>query len=502
MTTEYSDMTMDASKLKYEDSPVESLAESFVSTPGALYPLYEENQGYGDFNTEVMTPRSYNDNESSFGDDLMIGGSVGTPDPEKKPVKKRKSWGQQLPTPKTTLPPRKRAKTEDEKEQRRVERVLRNRRAAQTSRERKRQEVEALEAQKLEIERRNKDLEMRLQDLEARNMELQQQLNRVTGGNMDGNNMAAFRPSISSTPHQFEQARPSQDATLTQDLFNSHDGLPTDSQSMAFQPVIASAPVRTVDPASLSPEMRPVADPSTNAVSSDMTQHPAAMLCDLQCQSEEQWLWTMSTTMVISQILAMSFLIASTQAFSTSLQSLYQIIHSLKTQSMVPATPCVLATIIWMVTTKANLTTCSMISYTTKTTHSQRPRFSLRIRLLRRLLACSPHLARPLMDATMVAMRLSSEQQLARDCMSSVAVCESRDKNSPSMESLMTLLWATKVIDSERRQRESLADTVTDLKQACGELDERLQRLRGGSSVKGGKFTSTKDGPASWEKSF
>jgi len=61
---------------------------------------------------------------------------------EKKPTKKRKSWGQELPTPKTNLPPRKRAKTEDEKEQRRIERVLRNRAAAQTSRERKRLEVE------------------------------------------------------------------------------------------------------------------------------------------------------------------------------------------------------------------------------------------------------------------------------------------------------------------------------------------------------------------------
>lgn len=29
-----------------------------------------------------------------------------TPEPEKKPVKKRKSWGQVLPEPKTNLPPR------------------------------------------------------------------------------------------------------------------------------------------------------------------------------------------------------------------------------------------------------------------------------------------------------------------------------------------------------------------------------------------------------------
>ncbi|KAF2787975.1 hypothetical protein K505DRAFT_315761 [Melanomma pulvis-pyrius CBS 109.77] len=67
-------------------------------------------------------------------------------------AKKRKSWGQVLPEPKTNLPPRKRAKTEDEKEQRRIERVKRNRLAAHNSRERKRQEVELLQAEKDKIE--------------------------------------------------------------------------------------------------------------------------------------------------------------------------------------------------------------------------------------------------------------------------------------------------------------------------------------------------------------
>lgn len=63
---------------------------------------------------------------------------------QSKPTKKRKSWGQALPEPKTALPPRKRAKTEDEKEQRRIERIKRNRAAAHNSRERKRQETEDL----------------------------------------------------------------------------------------------------------------------------------------------------------------------------------------------------------------------------------------------------------------------------------------------------------------------------------------------------------------------
>lgn len=46
---------------------------------------------------------------------------------------------------KSTLPPRKRARTQEEKEQRRIERILRNRRAAHQSREKKRMHVQQLE---------------------------------------------------------------------------------------------------------------------------------------------------------------------------------------------------------------------------------------------------------------------------------------------------------------------------------------------------------------------
>lgn len=70
-----------------------------------------------------------------------------------KPAKKRKSWGQALPEPKTNLPPRKRAKTADEKEQRRIERIKRNRAAAHNSRERKRQEAERLEVENLDLKK-------------------------------------------------------------------------------------------------------------------------------------------------------------------------------------------------------------------------------------------------------------------------------------------------------------------------------------------------------------
>lgn len=79
-----------------------------------------------------------------------------------KPVKKRKSWGQELPEPKTALPPRKRAKTEDEKEQRRIERIKRNRAAAHNSRERKRVEAEQLAHVNDELVKRIHDLQRRL----------------------------------------------------------------------------------------------------------------------------------------------------------------------------------------------------------------------------------------------------------------------------------------------------------------------------------------------------
>ncbi|QLQ79312.1 hypothetical protein HG537_0B06600 [Torulaspora globosa] len=46
---------------------------------------------------------------------------------------------------KVTLPPRKRAKTKEEKEQRRIERILRNRKAAHHSREKKRMHLQLLE---------------------------------------------------------------------------------------------------------------------------------------------------------------------------------------------------------------------------------------------------------------------------------------------------------------------------------------------------------------------
>lgn len=81
---------------------------------------------------------------------------VAEPEPESEgqqpPKKKRKAWGQPVPPIKQILPPRKRAKTAEEKEQRKNERILRNRRAADKSRQRQKAAVADLEARQKRIE--------------------------------------------------------------------------------------------------------------------------------------------------------------------------------------------------------------------------------------------------------------------------------------------------------------------------------------------------------------
>ncbi|KAF4871196.1 Transcriptional activator hac1 [Colletotrichum siamense] len=256
--------------IKFEDSP----AESFVSTPGELYsslfgdaaPLAADDTTVNP--SDMLTPPPFTeDNPVSTPD-------TDSPSTEKKPVKKRKSWGQVLPEPKTNLPPRKRAKTEDEKEQRRVERVLRNRRAAQSSRERKRLEVEALE-------RRNKELEAALSNVTKANQLLVEELNKFRrDSGMLTRSSSPLDPLRSNT------------VTLSPELFGSHDGhRPSidETKNLVDDLMTTSRSNPTVNPASLSPELSPIAeddeaDAEDNEVaetnvksSSDLTQRPAAM---------------------------------------------------------------------------------------------------------------------------------------------------------------------------------------------------------------------------------
>ncbi|KAK4190596.1 hypothetical protein QBC35DRAFT_75512 [Podospora australis] len=470
--------------IKFENSPTDSL----LSTPGEMFPSLFGNEGVPtSASSEIMTPDSFIKDSSP---DLALlanltalaqttpapetpASASETPEPEKKAVKKRKSWGQVLPEPKTNLPPRKRAKTEDEKEQRRVERVLRNRRAAQSSRERKRQEVEGLE-------KRNKELEAALHAAQLREMELMERLRSLASA-------TGASPAFS---YQLD--------TLSQSLFSSQDSQPP-TQTTTVDPA-ALTPISEADEDFEEPlsAATPVA-PSTAPVdaSPDSTQLPAAKLCqDLQCRSAEApaSTWTETSQQQWAPVLALflqtQFLLTSASAVLSHCQRpLTQIAMSLKAGfSLLPAPP-VLNTIIWLVTTPKRSHTPST-STTTSTTaatsmsrsatrsnrstsptaaRSQtRPSSSLRLRLLRKILTCSPILARPLRDATMEVLRLVSSEGFtvdgSRGDASAAAATDgqaqrkhSRGKPAswpesrplPSKEALITLLWALKV--EERR---------------------------------------------------
>jgi hypothetical protein len=96
----------------------------------------------------------------------------------------------------------------------------------------------------------------------------------------------------------------------------------------------------------------------------------------------------------------------------------------------------------------------------------------------------------------MGALRSASEQQLsARDCL------ESGDEDSlnrrrglePSMECLMTFLWATDVIDREMKRQDQAfmmeeVDPAIEIRQACRELDD-LFKIRNVRPTKNGPFS-------------
>ncbi|GKT62176.1 transcriptional activator hac1 [Colletotrichum tofieldiae] len=268
--------------IKFEDSP----AESFVSTPGELYPsLFGEANSATD-NTvdpsDMMTPLlSTTTLPSQHPPPRVLLPPELDPPPRRRNRRRSGSPGDRFyPSPKRISP------QEDEKEQRRVERVLRNRRAAQSSRERKRLEVEALE-------RRNKELESALQNVTKANQLLVEELNK-------------FRRDSGMLTRSSSPLDPlhTNSVTLSQELFSSQDGhRPSmdETKSLVDDLMTSSQPNATVNPASLSPELSPI--PENNEVSgekqqtaetsiakstSDLTQRPAAMLCDLQCHLSEE----------------------------------------------------------------------------------------------------------------------------------------------------------------------------------------------------------------------
>ncbi|MCJ1391909.1 hypothetical protein MMC18_004776 [Xylographa bjoerkii] len=372
--------------------------------------------------TSLMTPTSPESYKSSSRED------------DKKPTKKRKSWGQELPTPKTNLPPRKRAKTEDEKEQRRIERVLRNRQAAQSSRERKRQEVEKLEGEKYSIERQNYMLKQRLLAVEHEKYALRQQLAKYAAALQKAGTISRAvsvgpSPSAPPSPNMVAADLRQLDRNIKQEFEDLSFSLPSPQNTLDPRSSFSSASSsssRSPSPSNL--------DFNGSVTSPDMTQHPAAMLCGLQCQSGAVWhpssnpdshpdeaqsQHPQQQQMRIQQTLTTLhlFLTLHSVVSLSLLQPLSQLLTSLRTGSPMKAstmTPTLFHLILWLISTPVNpLTSVTPIitsspstsmTNTTKTTSISSPPQTLssafRISLLRRLLACSPALARPLKDAT------------------------------------------------------------------------------------------------------
>ena len=225
-----------------------------------------------------------------------------TPAPESsasKPVKKRKSWGQVLPEPKTSLPPRKRAKTEDEKEQRRIERVKRNRLAAHNSRERKRQEYEVLQNEKDELEANMRAYKDKMAQMEA---ELRYYRSKYPG------------EAPTSTPF---------------DLSTTHDSFSTICPAQiptSFPSPVSMDSMDSPRDSSCQPETPPSSFEASPEF--DSTQYSAAVLCDLQCQSNSaaslRTIWTYLSLFSLSHQSMRSLSSWKTSSTSTSSQSAAQ----------------------------------------------------------------------------------------------------------------------------------------------------------------------------------
>ena len=333
---------------------------------------------------------------------------------------------------------RKRAKTEDEKEQRRIERVLRNRQAAQSSRERKRQEVEKLEGEKHSIEEQNDMLRQRLLAAEHEKFKLQQQNNRLVA------ELSALRRGSTST-----QASMAPSPNFAMDHFTHPPAIKKELDDSFYLRTPISLPSDSFSPSpSASIESRSPSPSSPDlgfhllTASPDMTQHPAAMLCDLQCQSgrvssastirptarDGTLHHTSSLPNHNTPLTNPSFFpILISTVYSQLLFPLLQICLSLKTGSPLPIHvtihPATLRLIRWLILTPADLanpfsipksTTTASSTVTriySRTTTPSKPIF--RTRLLRRLLLCSPALARPLLGATVRAMRAERGVALA-----------------------------------------------------------------------------------------
>lgn len=258
--------------------------------------------------------------------------------------------------------------------------------------------------------------------LEQKNRRLTDELAALKGGPSNRSSLAPS-PSFSADGFKNQQA-------IKQENEDSHchPRTPISLLSDSFSP----STFASTDSRSPSPTTFDLGGFHALTSSPDMTQHPAAMLCDLQCQSGVVASAAMIQPMIHDRapstaslssnnnrrapspnMLISSHLFCLTltsTVYSQLLLPLLQIFHSLKTGSPLPSNvmthPMSLRLIRWLILTPTDLTTSnSTPTHSSKMMTSRNSRPTFRIRLLRRLLLCSPALARPLLGATVREMR-------------------------------------------------------------------------------------------------
>lgn len=207
-----------------------------------------------------------------------------------------------------------------------------------------------------------------------------------------------------------------------------------------------------------------------------MAQHPAAVLCDLQCPSLDSkemeapsHFSTSAQTLNITlqMTLQLLFLTMTSTAYSTVIHPLNQILLSLKT-----GLPLMFSKeeiyqhfhlILWLISTPS-----------LSPSKASRWPTGFRMRLLARLLACNPALARPLRDATGRALQLAVSENFSQGSMSVTDTQRSRW----SWESLLTLSWAIDRLENPRRRRRILHGLRTSQIDRRNNLGKRQRSIR------------------------
>lgn len=281
--------------------------------------------------------------------------------------------------------------------------------------------MEKLETEKIQMEQQNQFLLQRLSQMEAENNRLSQQVAQLS---------AEVRGSRSATPTK-ANSPVANSPTLTPTLFKQEgDDLPME---------------RIPFPTPSTTDYSPTLKPSTLAEASDVTQHPAAVLCDLPCPSLaskelEVRFPSLTSRVPLQMTLQLLFLTMTSAACSAVIHPLSHILHSLKTGS-----PLMFSTeeiyqhfplILWLISTPS----------LSPLKASSRPVF--RMKLLTRLLACSPALARPLRDATGRALQRAVSESFSLQGWSTDA-----PEGRPTWVSLLTMMWAIDSLDRSRQRQ-------------------------------------------------